>query len=173
VDNVLVTAFLGGDSTWKLGEGQSCINSINVRDTSEKLLTLQHPFQPRACNLRFFLTLWLIGMMCYRILAKHWRWSYFSRRHPARRAWEVGDRLGYMPDDVGTRYACVLMFGFACLNSDVPGWQWAWEFIQLFAVLMVIVTSMSNVDMEKELEMLYLSYNTPSWDRQLYAVGPT
>jgi hypothetical protein len=41
---VLVTAFLGGDSTWKLGEGQSCINSINVRDTSEKLLTLQHPF---------------------------------------------------------------------------------------------------------------------------------
>jgi hypothetical protein len=65
------------------------------------------------------------------------------------------------------------MFGFACLNFDVPGWQWAWEFIQLFAVLMVIVTSMSNVDVEKELEMLYLSYNTPSWDRQLYAVGPT
>jgi hypothetical protein len=47
------------------------------------------------------------------------------------------------------------------------------KFIHLFAVLMVIVTSMSNVDMEKELEMLYLSYNTPSWDRQLYAVGPT
>jgi hypothetical protein len=40
VNNVLVTAFLGGDSTWKSGEGQSCINSINVQDTSEAVDTL-------------------------------------------------------------------------------------------------------------------------------------